>query len=544
MAKIEELENKNKEQLEKMKKIAANLKKKTAAYQELEEKYKQKAEKWETEGKEKIQLQEVIQNHETRITELQNKIDSLLEQLNEVEKEFAVKAREVDDLNKDMVQCKTENQELRNLKQNYEIQLNTFTAEAELHRSAESNNLNMEINEKNEIIKTLSQDLETARYNSETNSNALHAKIQELEMFIETQESELTKYKEKVNRLEEGLSAVEERRLSLEQKAIELGTQLQEKSNSFEEISQTEDILEQRLAALMVHDEKIQRHLQETIIENQELIERNRFLVEENDQLKHKLSAATERNLDATTNQERISDLQNENLRLNEVVVNLESESKRLHMEYEKKLNEKKDEVETLEMELQGQLVQLDDERKTLLIQCEQLQDQIKEYCETQELLKDDVEQYKQKLEQQQVDFDAYIIQFQQVNDENKKNLGIIEQLNSQLDTINSLNKDDSSTKTAEEYEKLLTEKDMEIENYRQNLQLQMQSNFSQNRPFDVFQSSSSLDNEELQTVRNRLAEYEKINQELQTHNSELLDKIGTLEKQGNYTFSLFFNFL
>lgn len=423
--KIRDLEIKNQEQLNKLKKCVANLKKKTAECKELEDKYSASSERYA--------------EQEAKCSEVGNKMKSLVAQLNDVENslksaefQYSQKCAEYDDLVENVENLRRENSELLNMKQQNEI-------ETEMFRSNESNALNLEINEKNEKILALSHQLETFQHSSQTNSNMFQTKLNELELYIETQSAELTSYKEKVNKLEEVLSTVEERRMSLEQKAAELGMQLEEKSNSFEEISHTEDILEQRLAALMAHDEMMDKKLAETVKENAELMSREKQLTDENEKLKIKLNNLTEKLFENTCTSEQLVNMENENLRLNMLITALENETKNIHSAYEQKLNQQRGEVDLMEAELQNQLQHLSDERKSLLMQCEQVSDQLQESTEKSVSLADEISLYKQKLEQQQTDFDAHLIECQNSQLEYVKELTLIKEYT--REEINNLNK-------------------------------------------------------------------------------------------------------
>ncbi|KAF5308263.1 hypothetical protein FQR65_LT06256 [Abscondita terminalis] len=493
LSKVEELETKNKEQLEKMKKIAALLKKKTAAYVELEQKYN-----------EQLQEHDSIKSQENLVIETQeSKIKSLLEQLHEVKEEhkktreeLSVRTHSLNAMTHEISDLRALYEDLQNSKYQFETQLQALRTESEMLTSNESNRLNMEINEKNEIIKQLRQQLEDVQYHAETSVNASQAKIQEMEMVIENQETDLNRYKDKVNNLEEIVSTIEDRRLSLEKKTVELGEQLLEKSSSYEQISEVEDLLEQRLAAVMEHDEQIGKRLHESLAENQELLDRNQRLMDENDELKHHLSAATEKNLSSSFNLDQLSEVQAEVAKQRDVIMELENQIRRIHEDYEKKLKDKTDEIESLETELQNQLQMVEDERKALLIQCEHLQDQLKEHSEKQERLTREIEGYKQKLDQQLIDFEEHIAEFEKLNEENKHNLGMIEEYNVSCEKLKKENEELLNMLNAKDVENLENQKHRsDLENKlrefeRTNLQ---QQNVELNKDVNVQMSPQTI---------------------------------------------------
>ncbi|KAF5280498.1 hypothetical protein FQA39_LY18043 [Lamprigera yunnana] len=451
LSRIEELEKRNKEQLDKMKIIAANLKKKTAAYLELDQRHKDLNQKFREHESDRLQLNEKLEMYES-------KIESLLET-------ERAQSHDVTMLTKEVTNLRTNCDELQ---QQIEMQLNLARTEAELLNSNESNRLNEEINEKNEIIKNLHQQLEDTQYNFETSSNALYVKIKQMEMFVETQEIEINTYKEKIYNLEEIVSTGEERRLSLERKTMELGEQLLEKSDSYEKISKTEDMLEQRLAALIQHEAGVEKRLTESLGQNQELLEHNQTLMETNEQLQHHLSAATEKNISFSVTLEQKVELENDLLKQREIINDLEMQNKNMHADFDKKLKKKEDEIETLENELQSQLQQVEDERRGLIVQCEHLQDQLKDYTEKQILLYNEIELYKEKLDQQQADFDAQMKDFENLNEENKKNLGMIEQYSIDWESLKNDNEKLQSllnlrSEEIVELKKLKEESEMEV---------------------------------------------------------------------------------
>ncbi|KAK5644112.1 hypothetical protein RI129_007957 [Pyrocoelia pectoralis] len=495
LSKIEALETKNKEQLEKMKKIAANLKKKSTAYIELEQKCKDLTQKVETQENEKQHLQSIINDHEDEMKSHMQHLKSVEEKLAALETLLTQQSSELNNRSEEIVSLKQNFEELQHANREFESQINALRTETELQHSTESNFFNIEINEKNQIIENLNRLLENTQYQAETNANALQAKLSEMEMVVENQEAEISKMKEKVNMLEEFISTTEERRLSLEKQTVELNAQLLEKSNSYEEISQTEDLLEQRLAALTAHDEQIQKRLHDSLKENQELIERNQRLMEENDELKHHLSTATEKNLQSSSNLETLATLQGELSHLTEVIARLENENKHLHDDYERKLKEQLKDIEMLESEQQSQVEQIAGERKMLVIQLEQKEDELREYAEKQSFYTDEIKSYKQKLDQQQIDFEEQMTVFEKLNEEHKKNLRIIEALNADYRELKNTN---------DELGDLIRLRDEEIQ--RNTL--------------------------EISEIKNQVQHHLQVNSELSQENSNLVNRIQELDQK------------
>ncbi|XP_015517544.2 golgin subfamily B member 1 isoform X1 [Neodiprion lecontei] len=93
-----ESESKGKAQLDKMKKIAANLKKKVAQCQDLEAKVSDLEEKWNCEKSEKEAINNIIQENEFAIRDKDNKISELENKVIESEKQTAIALQNVEGL--------------------------------------------------------------------------------------------------------------------------------------------------------------------------------------------------------------------------------------------------------------------------------------------------------------------------------------------------------------------------------------------------------------------------------------------------------------
>lgn len=590
--KIAELEIKNKEQVDKMKKIAANLKKKVATCQELESKLKELKEKWEYENKEKDEKQTIILEQQVLLTENQTHINSLVTRLQEMETALSSVQSELENTNLKYNQLKinSDNQleELTQLNtnlnakvQNYEIiteentklkndlvQCNTNLTNLQqtIHeKETLIENLNSHINvlqsdserNKNEIVQTLRDEIDSLKVAYETTQNAMDAKLQEKDMFIESLEAENNKYKERVFKLEEGLSNIEERRQSLEDKALDLKIQLEAKVTACEEACQSEDILERRLAALISHDEIIEKTLKQTITENQELNDKIKTIMSDNDDLQTKLNETVSKLKENEQNNEKYEMVENENVRLTGIISGLENDMKKLQNEYERNIDVKNSEIENMETELNAQLQELNAERKNILNRCEHLEDTIKEYTNNDQLLTDENDQLKQTLLHMKSDLDKHLAENQYLNDTIANNLLKIEQLEKELSNLYTpvdVNNTESLKKEIENLQKIIIQKDSDIQNYqRQNMQLQMAS-FSAPPTASLFDSSSSVfdiaptNQSEIQSLKDSLAESNMrctslenqvldITQQLNRARSELQDsqeKYNALVQQNN----------
>ncbi|GJQ83990.1 lva [Trypoxylus dichotomus] len=522
-SRIQELEHKNKEQLEKMKIIAANLKKKTQALQRLEQKYTEANEKWETEQKEKETLKEIAAKN----TSLENEIHLLTEKLTSSQNEFANQSVETQKLKEDLCeykerfnaienmnaklseersQCIAQLEDSQNIIRLFERQIAVLTNENQEIRASQ-------VDQSNSLVKDLTEELANLRETSKAASDALRMKVQEMEMYIETQDGELTKYKERVSKLEEGLSFMEESRMSLEMTAQRLGAELQEKTHEYEEVSQTEDMLERRLSALISHDQIIESKLQEVTLENAELKDALKALTNQNSDLNEKLKQMREIVNAAQLEKEALTQLENEVSTLRKSVNSLENDKKTIKNDYEQKIRLLKEDNEKMEMELQSQLDSFDKDRKNLSEKSELMADQIKEQMELQETLTMEIGDYKNKIEEQNKALLANIEESNRINSEYRQNLLALSQLQEVIkenenmisllnrqnaeneNTISELNRqiaenEKINSQKIKELQKEIQQKSADLENYRrQDSQFQTQNIFNQSPQFDLASS-------------------------------------------------------
>lgn len=523
--KIQELEQKNKEQLEKMKIIAANLKKKTQALQNLEQKYTEVNEKWETEQKEKETLKEIAAKNAT----LENELQLLLEKYNSSQNDVANQSTECQKLKEELCEYKHKFNCLENMNTKLSEEISNYIAQYEdsqntireyEHRISElskrPDDHNSEINKKNSIIEDLTDQLNVLRESSKTNSDALQMKIQEMEMFTETQDAELAKYKERVSKLEEGLSFMEERRMSLERTAQRLGAQLEEKTNECEEVSHTEDMLERRLTALISHDQIIEKKLEEVTLENEELNNQLKNIIAENGELKEKVREMKDLLNKSHDEAEMLNTIENEVLGLRKEISALENDKKNIKNEYEEKLRALKVDNEKMETELQTQLDSFDTDRKTLAEKIEHMTDHLKEYVEQQDVLTSEITEYKEKLNEQnnlivntnqaynklQEEFQSSVLASDQLK----------ELIKNQEDTISQLN------------EQIVIYKDAETKRNEQK-QHSIESEISQKSIQNLFNEPSQLDLASSFFV-------DQDTQHLRQTNENLIVQVNTLHKE------------
>lgn len=508
-AKIFELTSKNKELIEKMKKIAANLKKKTATCQELESQLMQVQEKWENENKEKDEKQSVIEKQNSKLAENEVKITSLVTDLQELEVEYSkLRENQKEIRNNYELQLKDLEEEKvafeKRLEANY-THLRRWEEEAEKQRVSfdillqdvtekeqQIENLNYELNRirldlegtnsKEEQVQRLLDQLQEMRNMSETYSNAMQAKLQEKDMYIENIESECNKYKQKASKLEEYLSTFEEKKQMLEEKALNLSVQLKESTSACAEASQTEDFLEQRLSSLLARDKIIEKQLENYTLDNQNLNDRVKTLMEENEEVQSKLHAISIKLHESSKNVEKLEVLDQKCVQLQNIINQLENELKKEHSEAERKVNEKNMDMENMETEFNTQMEELSTEKKNILNHCEMLQDRIKEYSENELLLNDEINQLKNKLNNINEELSHKISESSQLEEANSNSVLKIQELENTVANLqnHTFIPHDSLQATLTNLQKVVQEKDVEIQNYqRQNMQLQMAASFS-----------------------------------------------------------------
>lgn len=351
---IQELTTKNEALIVKMKKIAANLKKKTQNCQELELQFNSSKEKWETELKEKDlcmkEAQEEIIKLKLKVEMYQAKIDEM--------------------------NIVIEEKEIKENPPNPSIPV----------RSEMNMSLRDELLGSNFV-----QEMSTLQYDE--------TKIKELELIVETQQNDLYTQKERISQLEEMLLKTDQKRETLEQKSNELGVQLAEKSHSFEEISKTEDLLEEKLANLSKYKEEIEKKLLEVSENNEKLSNENNKLRESAKKFKQKLIIAQERVNELSIIKENASIMEEDLNKCQNQIIALEQEVRKLEMEKVHLQELAKTDLEKLDNDWQTQFDTLVKDKSELSILCEKLSERISELVESENILLDKVKDLESKLE-------------------------------------------------------------------------------------------------------------------------------------------------
>ncbi|XP_065161792.1 LOW QUALITY PROTEIN: protein lava lamp [Atheta coriaria] len=503
--KIQELQTKNKEQLEKMKKIAANLKKKTIDFKELEAKYNELLS-----IKEGMELQQSADcDKQNKISSLEAELGSLSSELQRLKQEFAAKNTEYLNIIEQERNLHQENQQIMTRNEEITTQLHTYSAQIEdlqniireyesqissLNREMESLRSSKISDEKNDMILQLNDEIEALKYNSQTSNNALQMKIHEQEVSIETYEQELQMYKEKASRLEEGLSEVEARRLSLEQRSIDLGTKLEIKESSFMEATEKGEHLENRLKALAEKDQRIEEKLIEVQEENAVLQSENQKMIAEVDSYKKQVEQYNYRIKHYEENQEAANALEAEKQSMELKCKNLDNELKKLHMDFTTLQNE----FEKAENESQQQLQRSAAERKQMMEELEIQREEISVLLETKNDIQRTVEDLNSKLDQQQTEFEDTINKYHDLQQEHKKALGQLEEYEASIRFQKDVQKDIESP---DDVQQLLNRKLQELEEFKRNY-VPSPADFFNENPIE-----SSL-NKEIQDLKEKLKQF------------------------------------
>ncbi|KAI5641947.1 hypothetical protein NE865_05946 [Phthorimaea operculella] len=428
--KYQTVDAKNKELLEKLKKFAATVKKKSSMYSELEthlaETQKnleaknsqieqlliqvdalpavQEKLKYAEEELNRLQLQRstLEQQKSQDVVNLQNEIKALQDQLGAALQESKQLNEALNIAQKDLYIAR---EETANLKTQVEV-LNNKLSDYELEQKNNMNfvtkisSLETDLNQKQSQIADLISRLESQEQQLSQMQFGQEAKVQERDLYIESLETEINKYKNRIYRLEESISAMEDRRHTLERKADQLDTQLQEKQKAYSEYTSQEDQLVSRLAVLMDHDRVVEKQLHEIENENKELQLKTHHLSDENQHLRKALSDIQNHCNTLGDKASRTDYAEAELAKYQAQVHELEAHLKRITHEHQNTLVEKKRQIEEIESEFNTQIENAIKEKKLLSEKYEkmnehvtQLEAKLQEYRNNIETLKINMEE-------------------------------------------------------------------------------------------------------------------------------------------------------
>ncbi|KAL0883787.1 hypothetical protein ABMA27_015880 [Loxostege sticticalis] len=472
------LEGKNKELMEKLKKFAVNIKKKSSMYTELETQFHEVQQQLEAKVAHLEQLsiqvetlpalQEKLKHAEEEINRLQTQKVSMEQQKTEMKGDieyFADKlsqaTEEIANLNDTINGIRKELNEAHEDNVKLKSQIDLLNKKHVEHEIEQKNNMNLitkissleaDNNQKQAQIVELLHKLENQEQTLTQLQFGHDAKVQERDLYIETLETEINKYKTRICRLEESISIMEDRRHSLERKADQLDVQLQEKQKAYSDYSSQEDELVSRLAVLMDHDRVVEKQLHEIERENRHLQDKIQHLTEENNHLRKSLAEVQDNYNTIIDKANRTDAAENAIVKLQTEVRDLDTQLKRVTQEHQAMILKKKQDIEDLESEFNTQIENAIKEKKALSEKYEKITDHItqlemklQEYRSENERLKINMEELnrinqdildKSSLQQQQAspDYtDQYISEINRLNSLVNNRNHEIQELNNKL---------------------------------------------------------------------------------------------------------------
>lgn len=370
---VEDLSHKNREQLEKMKKIAANLKKKTQAYLELEGKYNEEKEKWETE----VNRKET--DSKDAVAQLTKELDDLKEEINRKSAVLEKSETKVQDLLNIVSTLEDQNIDLQNM----------------LHEVRQKQEKVSEVSLKQELSTSLHEEFDNLNSSKESINED---KIKELQLIIETNEAELQHFKERSQMLEQDLSVLLEEKENLLAKSMQLEEKLSSLSRSVEEKSILEEEMDHKLQEVAANDEALTKRVEELSKENKDLTDKTREQEELIMKLKIKIKKVQEKISQTKTLQAALDEQEQANNELNKQIAQLEVMQKQIHQEYEEKQKQNQIDYERIESDYQLQLEGLVRSRNDLTFECEKLLEDVKNLKEKEEELVMELTETNQKL--------------------------------------------------------------------------------------------------------------------------------------------------
>nr|XP_034825628.1 protein lava lamp isoform X2 [Maniola hyperantus] len=400
------LELKNKELTEKLKKFALNIKKKSAMYSELEqqlhvvqkqleiknEQYEQLSIQVETipalqeklkhaeEEFNRLQTQKIVLEQKSQeILQLQSEVEDLRKNsANDAEK-ITILNKTLESLKKDLYFAREENTSLK-------LQIDSLNNRIVEYEIDQKNNANLltkiscleaDSSQKLDRIDELSNQIEDLKQKLSQVQFGHDAKVQERDMYIESLQSEIDRYKNRINRLEESISIMESRRQSLECKADQLDSQLHEKQNAYNEYTSQEDELVTRLALLMDNDRVVEKQLNEIENENKDLHLKIQHLNEE-------IQNVQKLNFELQQKYNQMESKAKEAEAINSMISTYESQIRELDANLKKVTNEhntlytqKQREIEDLESEFNSQIEKAIKDKKMLNEKYEKINDYV-----------------------------------------------------------------------------------------------------------------------------------------------------------------------
>ncbi|XP_047989122.1 protein lava lamp-like [Leguminivora glycinivorella] len=465
-------ENKNKELMEKLKKFAVNFKKKTTGYAALETEFSEiqkqlqeknaKLEEMLTQTESLPLMQDKLMNAEDELIRIKTQNQALEQQnakhiehlhgeLKITQDRLTNAVNEISGLNHSIHALASERDAVLEENVSLKNQVDAYNkkmVEYEIEQKNSTNfvtkigSLETELNQKQIQIEELTNALNLQEQQISQVRFGYEAKMQERDLYIESLDTEITKYKSRICRLEDTISTMEDRRHSLERKADQLGSQLEEKHKAYTQYTSQEDELVSRLAVLMDHDRVVEKQLHEIESENKELQFKLQHLSDENLRLKTSLSDIQEYCNTLTDKASKTDSAESDAVKYRTQISELENQLKRISQDHQTLLVQRKHDVEELETEFNTQIENAIKEKKILSEKyektCEhvnQLDNKLQEYVNTIHTLNLSIEELN-KINQELRENSTSKEQFQAA-DYTEQYVSEINRLNSELNNKN-----------------------------------------------------------------------------------------------------------
>ncbi|XP_026746798.1 protein lava lamp-like [Trichoplusia ni] len=545
------LETKNKELMEKLKKFAVTIKKKSAMYTELETHYEESQKQLSAKNE---QLEQLLIQVDT-LPALQDKLKHAEEEMNRLQSQkVALEQQKIQDINQYQTELKSfqerlvmSSQEISQLNDSVNIlhkdlhfareenmhlksQIDALNNKLVEHEIEQRNNANLttkisgleaDLSQKQMQIAELSNQVEHYERQQNQVQFGYDAKVQERDLYIENLEAEINKYKGRICRLEESISIMEDRRHSLERKADQLGTQLQEKQKAYSEYTSQEDELVGRLAVLMDHDRVLEKQLFEIDNENKELQFKVQHLNEDNQKLRKALSEIQEHYNVMLEKANKLDLIEPEVSKYQAQIRDLEANLKKVTHDHQSLVSQKKHEIEELEAEFNTQIENAIKEKKVLSEKYEKVNEYVSQ-------LENKLQEYKTNIENLNINIEElHKVNHDLMEKSSKKEQPATPDYTEQyIGEINKLNA-------------IVNNKSQNIAELSNTIQVQQMKTASlENSLFELSENlkASSFEIEQLQLAMNLL---KQDNTELQSKLSEKEEQIRELKENQKLTFEM-----
>lgn len=406
------VDTKNKALMEKLKKFAASVKKKSSMYSELEGELNETHKQLEVKNAQIEQLtiqvetlpalQDKLKHAAEELNRLQAQKIALEESITRVENElltlnesYSALQHEANRSQDENLHLKTQIECLNNKLADYEVEQKNNT-----NYVTKMSSLEGELNLKQSHIAELLNKLEYLEQQLTQVRFGHDAKVQERDLYIESLETEISKFRNRICRLEESISIMEDRRKTLERKADQLDSQLQEKQKAYTEYTSQEDQLVSRLAVLMDHDRVVEKQLHEIENDNKELQYKTQHFNEENQRLRRSLSDIQEHCHTLEEKASKTDSAEAELVKYKSQLHELDAHLKRMTQEHQTLFAQKKHDIEEIELEFNTQIENAIREKKALSEKYEkviehvtQLEHRLHDYRNNNETLKINIEE-------------------------------------------------------------------------------------------------------------------------------------------------------